>query len=161
MNWLRIFGIIGVTICVSISTIASFVVAGETIKWHGTGYATKLEKIEVGDVEGHIIAIGQAKQVFINENTGEKIFGIAVNSMDINPKMGKLTVNGYGIKTAPNGDQLISEHMGQAADKGHVKGTFSWVKGTGQFEGVKGSGTWESWALSQGVYYYEVVDIRE
>ncbi len=40
MNWVRIFGIIGVTICVSIPTIAGFVVAGETIKWHGTDYVT-------------------------------------------------------------------------------------------------------------------------
>ena len=51
--------------------------------------------------------------------------------------------------------------MGQAVGKGHYKGTFTYVKGTGQFEGIKGSGTWESWDLSKGISYIEVVDKRE
>ena len=161
MNWLKIFGIIGVVICISIFTIADLVVAGETINWQGTGFTTKFEQMEVGDVEGHIIAVSQGKQVFINKKTGEKTVSISTNTMDINPKTGKVTLKGYGVGTAANGDQLIREQVGQAVGKGHYKGTFTWLKGTGQYEGVKGGGTWESWTLSKGVTYYEVVDKRE
>ena len=157
MNWLKISGITAVVICISIFTIADFVIAGEIIKWQGTGFTTKFEQMEVGDVEGHIVAVWQGKQVFINEKTGEKTISISTNNMDINPKIGKVTLKGYGVATAPNGDQLIREHMGQAVGKGHFKGTFTYVKGTGQYEGTKGSGTWESWALSKDISYYEVV----
>jgi hypothetical protein len=131
-------------------------VAGEKIKWHGTGITTKFEKIEVGDEEGHIIAIAEAKQVFINETTGEKTVSTSKNIMDINPKAGQVTVQGYGVSTWPNGDKLIRAHKGKMVGKGHMKGTYSYIKGAGNYEGVKGGGTWDSYSLAPQVSYYEV-----
>ena len=136
-------------------------VAGEKIKWHGTGVTTKFEQIEVGDEDGHVLAIMVGKQVFINEKTGERTASISVNTVDMNPKAGLFIVEGYGVSTAPNGDKLVRRHEGKAVGKGQMKGTFTWVKGTGQWENIKGGGTWESWSLAPDISYYEVEDIRE
>ena len=117
---LKKLGLAFVFICISILTISYSVQAGETYKWHGTGYTTKFEQVEVGDVEGHIMAIYQANQVFINDNTGEKTVSISTSTMDINPKTGLVTVEGYGVSKAPNGDVLIRKHEGKAVGKGQV-----------------------------------------
>lgn len=100
--------------------------------------------------------IFEGKQVFIYETTGEKMVTIAKNTMDLNPKAGQITVQGYGVTTDPNGDKLIRKHEGKAIGKGHMKGTWSWVKGTGKYEGTTGGGTWESWSLAPQIGYYEV-----
>ena len=57
-------------IAVSIVIIAVFgiamidgAVANDKMKWHGTGITVKWEQIEVGDEEGHVIAITQSKQI--------------------------------------------------------------------------------------------------
>ena len=130
--------------------------AGQKMKWHGTGVTTKWEQIEVGDEEGHVVAISEAKQVFINETTGEKSVSNSINNLDINPKTGQGTVRGYGVSTFPNGDKLIRAHEGKIVGKGQMKGTFTYIKGTGKYEGVKGGGTWHSFSLAPQVTYYEV-----
>jgi hypothetical protein len=61
-------------------------VAGEKMKWHGTAFTTESKHIEVGDEEGHVLLIFKAKQLYVNENTGEKIVSDVANMMDINPK---------------------------------------------------------------------------
>ena len=78
------------------------------------------------------------------------------NTLDINPKTGKVTVKGYGVSTWPNGDTLIRAHEGKMVGKGHMKGTFYYIKGTGKYKGVKGGGTWNSYSLAPQVTYYEV-----
>ena len=47
-------------------------------------------------------------------------------------------------------------HEGKAVGKDHWKGTYSYIKGTGKYEGVKGAGTWDSYSLAPQIYYYEV-----
>jgi hypothetical protein len=92
----------------------SSAVAGEKEKWIGTGVTTKFEQIQVGDEEGHVLALMQNKQVFINQKTGEKMASTSTNLIDMNPKAGLLTVSGYGVTTDPNGDKLIRAHEGKA-----------------------------------------------
>ena len=103
-----------------------------------------------------MLAIYEAKQVFIDDKTGEKMVSISKGALDINPKAGQVTVKGYGVTTDPNGDQLIRKQEGKAIGKGHMKGTWTWIKATGKYKGYKGGGTWESWALTPKISYYEV-----
>ena len=42
-----------------------YAVAGEKMKWYGTGINVKWEKIEVGDEEGHVIGNLKPKQNYI------------------------------------------------------------------------------------------------
>jgi hypothetical protein len=161
MSWSKLFAVTAMVMFVFGIATFDCAVAGEKQKWHGTGVTTKFEQIEVGDEEGHVLAFMEAKQVFINETTGEKMVSISISTMDLNPKAGLVVVRGYGVGTDPNGDKLIRAHEGKAVGKGHMKGTFSWIKGTGKYQGVKGGGTWESWSLTPQITYYEVEDEME
>ena len=152
----KLFAALTVALSVFGITMLDCAVAGEKSKWHGTSVATKWHQLEVGDEEGHVIAIYEAKQVYFNENTGEKMVSITNNTMDFNLKTGQGTVKGYGMSTFPNGDKTFRMHEGKPVGKGHWKGTHSYIKGTGKYEGIKGGGTWDSYSLAEGVSYIEV-----
>jgi hypothetical protein len=46
---------------------ADFAMAGEKIKAHGASTVVESEQIEVGDVEGHVIAITKSKAVYFDD----------------------------------------------------------------------------------------------
>ncbi len=133
--------------------------AGEKVKmkWHGATYTVKWEQIEVGDEEGHVVAIYESKSIYINEITGEKTAGTSVNMMDINLKTGQGSVQGYGVSIDKDGDKSFRTHEGKPVGKGHWKGTWTIVKGTGKYEGIKGGGTWDEYSLGpQQQSYLEI-----
>ena len=134
---------------------ADFAVAGEKFKAHGAGTTVKWEQIEVGDVEGHVIGITQNKAVYFNESTGEITPHISVGLMDFNLNTGMGSGHGYVMLILKNGDKRISRWEGKSVEKGHMKGTFTIIKGTGTQEGIKGSGTWETHDLGSGLSYTE------
>jgi len=148
------------TIIIFIFTIAmvNCALAGEKIKYksHGATFNDKWEQIEVGDEEGHVLAVYNSKAIWFNESTGKKSAGFSVNTMDINLKTGQGFVQGYGITTDKDGDKMIRTHKGKPAGKGHWKGTFVYAKGTGKYEGITGGGTWDSYSLGKGQSYNEV-----
>ncbi len=131
-------------------------IAGENYKAHGTSYTVKWEQIEVGDEEGHIIGITESKQFYFNETTGEKHPSTSVGIMDINTKTGQASGSGYGVSIDKDGDKTFRTWEGKAVGKGHWKGTYSYVKGTGKFEGIKGGGTWDSYSVDPKLSYVEV-----
>jgi len=149
MSWSKIIAVTTVFLFIlGIATI-DCAVAGEKMKWHGTSTTIEMKKIEVGDEEGHVMAITKAKQLYINEKTGERTTGISVNTMNINPKMKQVSLTGSGWTVDKDGDKVMRTHEGKPVGKGHWKGTFTYVKGTGKYEGIKGSGTWESFSMAQ------------
>jgi hypothetical protein len=152
---------------ISVTTVFLFVfgivmincaVAGETMRWHGTSFSTDWKQIEVGDEEGHVLAVSSAKQLYVDEKTGEKSVGDDVNTMDINMKTGQGSLSGYGWTADKDGDKIIRTHEGKPVGKGHWKGTFKYIKGTGKYEGIKGSGTWDSYSMGQGEPSYIEVE---
>ena len=156
MSWSKIFAVTAVVMFVfGIATI-DCAVAGEKMKWHGATYTVKWEQIEVGDEEGHVVAIYESKSIYINEITGEKTAGTSVNMMDINLKTGQGSVQGYGVSIDKDGDKSFRTQEGKPVGKGHWKGTWTIVKGTGKYEGTKGGGTWDSYSLTPKQSYVEV-----
>ncbi len=135
--------------------VADLAIAGEKVKAHGASTIVKWEQIEVGDVEGHVIAISESKQIYINELTGEKSTSVSIGLNDFNLKTGIGSGHGYGITTLKDGDKRIRRWEGESVEKGHMKGTWSYIMGTGKSEGIKGSGTWESFSLGSGQAYVE------
>jgi hypothetical protein len=133
-----------------------YAMAGEKVKLHATSVTTKMHQMEVGDEEGHVIILSESKQVYFNEKTGEKETRVGINIMDINLKTGKGTLKGYGVMTSPNGDKRFTISEGKPVGKGHWKGTYTYTKGTGKLEGIKGEGTWDSYSLAPGISYIEV-----
>ena len=44
----------------------------------------------------------------------------------------------------------MTSHVGKMVGKNQWAGTFTYTKGTGKFEGIKGNGTWNSYSMGQG-----------
>ena len=84
MSWSKILTMTTVVLFVFGIAMIDCAVAGEKMKWHGATYTVKWEQIEVGDEEGHVVAITESKQIYFDELTGERWAGSAVNMMDIN-----------------------------------------------------------------------------
>ena len=149
MSWSKIITIASMAlIVIGLATLDS-AVAGEKQKWHGTSFVTEKKQIEVGDEEGHVLIINKVKALYINDSTGEKMVSTAVNTMDINPKAMQFSVRGYGWTVDDDGDKIMRVHEGGPVGKDHWKGTWTYVKGTGKYVGIKGSGIWNSYSMGQ------------
>ena len=124
-------------------------VAGEKIDWQGTTLTTETKQLEVGDVEGHVLMLTRGKQLYMLPD-GSKLVGDSVSTMDLNPKMKQLSLTGYGWIVDKDGDKMMRTHEGKPAGKNHWKGTWRFTGGTGKYDGLKGGGTWDSYATQQG-----------
>ena len=131
-------------------------VAGEKIKSHGASFNVKWEQMEVGDVEGHVIAIYEQKQIYFDEITGEKTPSTTTGFLDLNTKTGEGSGNGYGVTFYKDGDKTFRSWEGKSVGQGHWQGTYKVIKGTGKYEGIKGGGTWNSYFLAPQESYLEV-----
>ncbi len=156
MSWSKILTVTTVVLFVFGVAIIDCAVAGEKVKWHGASFMTNWQQIEVGDEEGHVMAIFEEKEIYINEKTGEKTASTAVNSVDMNLKTGLGTVTGWGWSADKDGDKIMRTHEGKPVGEGHWQGTWTYVKGTGKYEGIKGGGTWDTYALAPQQSYVEV-----
>ena len=119
----KLFTVITVVLFVFGIAMIDCAVAGEKVKAHGTGVSTKWQQMEVGDEEGHVIAISESKAVYFNEKTGEKETQIAKYTWDINFKTGQGTLKGYGVMTSSSGDKRFTISEGKIVGKGLFKGT--------------------------------------
>jgi hypothetical protein len=158
MSWSKILTLTTVVFFISGIAMINCAVAGEKVNYHGTSFTTDWQQIEIGDEEGHVLAVYKAKQLYVNKKTGEKTVSTTVNTMDINIKTGQGSVRGYGWSVDKDGDKIIRTHEGKPVGKGHWKGTWTYIKGTGKFEGIKGGGTWDSYSMGQGEPSYMEVE---
>ena len=154
MSWSKIIAISTIALLVLGFVTINSVVAGEKVTWHGTSLMTESKQVEVGDVEGHVLAISKFQQLFINNKTGEKMASTSVGSMDMNPKLKQFQMTGYGWSVDNEGDKIFRTFDGQPIGQGQWKGTWKYVSGTGKFEGIKGSGTWTSYSMGEGQQSY-------
>jgi hypothetical protein len=152
----KIFALTGVVMFIFGIANIDCAAAAEKMKSHGTSITTKWQQMKVGDEEGHVLATSEEKQIYINNKTGEKHVSICINNWDINLKTGQGTLKGYGVSTYPNGDKIFRRHEGKTVGKGHWKGTYSYIKGTGKYERVKGKGIWDAYSLAPQMSYMEV-----
>jgi hypothetical protein len=140
--------------------VVNLAFAEEMTKVHATTVVTKWHQIEVGDAEGHIIAVYESKGVWTAKGTDEQTVGISKAVMDFNVKKGEGTTKGYSERIHTNGDKMFSAYEGNLVGKGHFKGTWKWIGGTGKFEGLTGEGTWESKSMGPGVSIVEAEGTR-
>jgi len=158
MSRSKIISAITIIIFVFGIVMVNCALAGEKIKLksHGASFNDKWEQIEVGDEKGHVLAVYKTKTIYFDDITGEKRLGVSVNTIDINLQTGQGFVQGYGITTDKDGDKMIRTHKGKPVGKGHWKGEWSLIKGTGKYEGVTGGGTFDTYSLGQGKSTIEV-----
>jgi hypothetical protein len=140
-------------------------IAGEMTKVSGKIIAsyTDEKKVEVGDVEGHVISFSTSQGT--NASAGKNVFldGAAVT----NYSMGDL-VKGNGVQhgyiqimKGDDGTICKWEHkVNTTFPKEGVpsitfSGTFTYTKGMGKFAGIKGGGTFKGSFVSEKEYAVE------
>jgi hypothetical protein len=113
--------------------------AGEKFKCRTVWVRIKADRINVDDEKGHFVAVGESKGLI--SNMEGKTFGegwVAWNTyiVDVNPKTG-MTGNGYMTLTDKDGHKIFMKF--ELSPNPILPWTF--FKGTGKFEGIKGKGT--------------------
>ena len=115
----------------------------ETMNYKSYGYVTKAESVPVGDVDGHIITFTTRKSFVVFDN-GEVATQISVSTTDTIKGSGPSLT--YQTITFSDGSTIIIK--AQSAVTGTAPGaptaaklTREIIKGTGRFEGIKGTGT--------------------
>ncbi len=130
--------------------------AEEKIKLRTAKYWVKWEQIEVGDQEGHVIALLETKGITTNKEG--KSFGDGwVHRMtlliDTNQKTGLGSLQGYEEVTDRDGNKYCYRTEGKIVSAAKAEGRYTLVKGTGKLEGIRGRGTWVSITPVRGQNY--------
>ena len=127
--------------------------AGEKVKVRNVYHNVKWEQVNVGDEDGHVIAVAENKGITTNLEGKWFADGYSERSMaidDMNLKTGLGSGQGYGETTDRDGNKWYYTWEGNGLKggkfgTGYWAGTWTMVKGTGRFEGIKGKGTWQSY----------------
>ena len=139
-SMLVLFGVL----VISSFVLASVIQAGaETLKFKVYTYATKAESVPVGDVEGHTLGLNTRRAFLVFEN-GEVATQSSVITTDRIKGSGPSLQ--YSTITFSDGSTIIikSQNMGTGTASGAratAEMTREIIKGTGRFEGIKGTGT--------------------
>ena len=152
MSRSKIVGMMALIAFVVGIALVSHAGAGEKIKCREVSYVTKFEQINVGDEKGHVIALVEAKGIYSNREGKTFCEGWLhweAGLLNIDSKTG-MTGNGYLILTDKDGDKLYMKW--NTNPSGPNPWTF--YKGTGKFEGIKGEGTWSSVHYSDPSVFY-------
>lgn len=137
------------TIVISILTLVMLVTFGmvgtqaiaETVKFRETSYITKMEAIPVPDVEGHILALGERRGVAVFEDGSVAAYHTRF-ICDLTKSHGPC--QGYTDLTYPDGSKGIIKYqltveIPAGKKLSTLKGEGDYIKGTGRFEGIKGT----------------------
>jgi len=146
-----LFGIL----VISAWVLGSVIHAGaETMKCRSASTSTKDERIPVSDAEGHVLGLQIAEGLAFFDN-GEIAKTRAHTIYDTMPGIGSQTIV-YNIYTFEDGSTIVlrNQRMLVTDQSGKVsaKVTGEIIKGTGRFEGIKGtiSATGKNFPPSKG-----------
>jgi len=114
----------------------------EKFKGRHVTQVSKVDVVKVGDVEGHVIGILQRRGLDLQE--GEISIYRSWAYFDV--IKGKGTATGYSQVTYEDGSTTVAKVQGTLepleGKRSTGKGTFTIIRGSGRFEGIKGGGTW-------------------
>ena len=111
------------------------------MKLRVASYLANLEWSPVGDVEGHIIGFFSRRGLVFFENGEVATYS---NRGTFDSTKGHSSYVGYSLVTYEDGSTTISKFQGTSAPIEGTKlkaskGTGEYIKGTGRFEGIKGT----------------------
>jgi len=159
MSKCKMIGFIAlVTLALSVS-VSPTAVGAEKGKITGriVNFAAGFESASVPDVEGHTIYLLKMKVIFFSDKWGTAS-GILTGTADLIKGAGSL--EGYDYYTFPDGSTITSRWKAKQKGAGAGitggaggEGTWTYVKGTGKFAGIKGEGTVKFWIVAPGQTY--------
>jgi len=130
----------------------------EPIKGKNFGTFENKATVKVGDVEGHVLAVGEGKGVDVVNNA------IWFTSSISDLTKGNGIHQGHTTVTYKNGDKTFSDFQGKVttvmSDKGiplvSFKGTWTYTGGTGERANVQGKGTYKGKFIGPGIYTWDM-----
>ena len=136
-------------LCFTILAVAALAVFGalslagaETVKGRYVYHFFKVERIEVGDVPGHVVGVADGRGL-VSFGTGEVATQLTKLLFDYTNGSGPFQA--YNLITYEDGSTKISKVQGrttaQASGVSTFEGTYTFIKGTGRFEGIQGTGS--------------------
>jgi hypothetical protein len=125
-------------------------------------YITTIHTLKVPDVEGHVNILYEAKGIVFYEKWGAALISV-INSLDLINGVG--TYQGYSHTTFPDGStqtvkfesKTTATGVGSLTGMTASEGTWTYIKGTGKFEGIRGRGTFKTYTLGPGQFYVDNV----
>jgi hypothetical protein len=142
------FGILVVSAWVFGSVVPG---GAETLKCKSMQTTTKMESMEVGDEKGHILGLQRMEGLAQCEN-GEIAKMRSDNVSDLAPGKGVQAL-GYTFFTFDDGSTIVVrfQRLVDYEGGGSAKASSTIIKGTGRFEGIKGttSGTGKNYRHSK------------
>jgi hypothetical protein len=108
-------------------------------------------------VEGHTIHLIESKGIGFNEKWGAYLI---YEPMTLDVTKGEGPLQGYSQFTYPDGSTITNKWEGKNMGGGRTitgaasgEGTWTYIKGTGKFEGIQGGGTFKSYNMGPGQFY--------
>ena len=121
------------------------------------------KKLDVGDTEGHVISLAQSEGTNVSTGENEFMDGARIVNMSFSDVIkGNGPHQGY-LKHEKNGNSTFTGWNGKIttifSDEGTpiitFEGIFTYIRGTGKFEGIQGSGTYKGRFISEKEYTVE------
>ena len=123
--------------------------------------ASKLEKIDAGDREGHALTLSETKCTWTKPaklGDTETKDGVSVATGDADAA--KSTEKGYHHGTMANGDKIYVRYEGAAMMKdgkpASITGTYRFAGGTGKMKNLKGGGTYKGTPAADGTVTFAI-----
>jgi hypothetical protein len=135
-------------------------VAGEKFKGKGRNvyHDLKFVPINVGDEDGHVVAVWEGKYIQTNLEgnlLGDGLPGHETCLIDLNPKTAVGSLVCYGYTTDRDGDKMFYKAEGKYLKRGGWESRSEYYKGTGKFEGIRGKGTAQTYYAAEGQAYVD------
>ncbi len=140
-------------------------VAGERVKSYGIFKIIEVKSHQVEDAEGHVMILYQGEG--LEKGIGGEVVTIVPRGY-LDYTKGKGPFQGYTTYTFRDGSTIVSKWQGKAtvsewkaegAEKPLVirggKGTYTYIAGTGKYQGIEGKGTFTYTALTPEWIHYE------
>jgi hypothetical protein len=111
----------------------------ETVKGKMIQYVTKMDMVPIPDVENHFSVLAERRGVVIMEDGETAAFHSSYTMDSIIGQGGSF--KGYTTATFADGSTQVTkwEGTGTGEKLPSIKGTGEYIKGTGRFEGIKGT----------------------
>ena len=140
-NW----GLIGLLLIASLLWISVSQAWAENMTFRVSAHIIELERIQVGDVEGHFLGLVSRRGLAFLKN-GEIAIYQGWETYDSDTSKGERLVQGYAQYRYKAGSTNVIRYRGTAtaAQGGKTwlyKGTCEYIMGTGLFDGIKGRGS--------------------
>ena len=121
----------------------------ETMKCRVTSYIVSVESLEVGAAEGHFLLLYSRRGLAFFENGEVATITSWVTQDSVK---GTSTFQLYMLFTFGDGSTVVAKGNGTTQPDPKILATFKgegeYAKGTGRFEGIKGTLSWNGWHIT-------------